>query len=121
MTQLSTRQPNFPENPSDGFQIKEDLPDGNGYVIWTYNAQFNEWTNEVFKAALTGYVYTDQVRTRSEEILTQQDVNLYLADTMTKRVSALEEKQDVNLYLADTMAKRVSALEEKVERLLEKQ
>jgi hypothetical protein len=92
MTLLESHQPNFPEKPSDGFQIKKDLPDGNGYVIWTYNAQFNEWTNEVFKAALTGYVYTDQVRTRSEEIATQQDINLYIADTMTKRVSALEEK-----------------------------
>jgi hypothetical protein len=94
MTMIDARTPDFPAKPGDGFQIKEDLPDGNGYIIWTYNALYNEWTNEVFKAALTGYVYTDLVKTReqTEDIMTQQDVNHYLADTMSKRISVLEER-----------------------------
>lgn len=85
MTSLETRQPDFPENPSDGFQIKEPLPDG-GYVLWAYDADRNAWTYEVFKAELDGFIYTDQVLTRSEAkassdestLYTQRDVNHYL-------------------------------------------
>ena len=86
MTMLETRQPNFPANPEDGFQIKEPLEDG--YIIWTYSEQFNEWTYEVFRGALDGFIYTDQVRTRGEDVpapsktepvlFTQRDVNHYL-------------------------------------------
>jgi len=85
MTMLDTRIPDFPEHPSDGFQIKEDLPDG-GYIIWTYSDTFNQWTYETFRAALDGYIYTDQVRTRPEvrdanpELVTQRDVNHFLND-----------------------------------------
>jgi hypothetical protein len=89
MTLLETRQPDFPQHPGDGFQIKEDLEDG--YIMWTYSEQFNQWTYEVFKNALQGFIYTDQVRTRGEDVpatkdagdepqlLTQKDVNHYLA------------------------------------------
>ena len=91
MTLLQQRQPDFPEHPEDGFEIKEELPDG-GYVVWEYSAQFNEWTYTIHKAALDGFIYTDQVRTRGEEapaakgaedvpeLLTQRDVNHYLND-----------------------------------------
>lgn len=90
MTLLETRQPDFPEHPEDGFQIKENLEDG--YIIWTYSEPFNQWTYEVFRGALDGYIYTDQVRTRSEEaptakgaedepvLFTQRDVNHFLND-----------------------------------------
>ena len=88
MTNLS-----FPANPSDGFQIKENLP-GTGYVMWEYSEQFNQWTYVLHEQPLTGYVYTDQVKTReqTEDITTQQDVNHYLADTMSQRISVLEER-----------------------------
>ena len=88
MTLLETRQPDFPEHPEDGFQIKENLEDG--YIIWTYSEQFNQWTYELFRNALEGFIYTDQVRTRSEDVpaakgagdepvlFTQRDVNHYL-------------------------------------------
>lgn len=91
MTLLETRQPDLPEHPEDGFQIKEELPDG-GYVMWTYSEQFNQWTYVVHKSALSGFIYTDQVRTRTEEtptakgaeeepvLFTQRDVNHYLND-----------------------------------------
>ena len=90
MTLLETRQPDFPEHPEDGFQIKENLEDG--YIIWTYSEQFNQWTYEVFRNALDGYIYTDQVLTRREDapaakgaedepvLFTQRDVNHYLND-----------------------------------------
>ena len=85
MTMLESRLPDFPQHPEDGFQIKEDLPDG-GYVVWTYSEPYNQWTYEQFTAALSGYIYTDQVLTRAKgptrdgepELLTQQDVNHYL-------------------------------------------
>ena len=85
MTMLESRLPDFPVNPEDGFQIREELPDG-GYVIWTYSGPYNQWTYEQFTAALSGYIYTDQVLTRAKgstrdgepELLTQQDVNHYL-------------------------------------------
>ena len=83
MTLLETRQPDFPEHPEDGFQIKEDLPDG-GYVLWEYSEQFNEWTYKTYTKQFDGFVYTDQVRTRPEarddnpELITQKDVNHYL-------------------------------------------
>lgn len=83
MTLLESRLPDFPEHPGDGFQIKEDLPDG-GYVIWTYSEQFNQWTYESFTKQWDGFLYTDQVRTRPEareanpELLTQRDVNWFL-------------------------------------------
>ena len=91
MTLLQQRQPDFPEHPGDGFEIKEELPDG-GYVIWEYSEQFNQWTYTIHKAALDGFIYTDQVRTRGEEapaakgaedepvLFTQRDVNHYLND-----------------------------------------
>ena len=66
MTMLESRQPDFPENPEDGFEIKEPLPDG-GHVIWKYSEPFNQWTYEVYNNALQGFIYTDQVRTRVEE------------------------------------------------------
>ena len=83
MTLLQERQPDFPEHPEDGFQIKEDLPDG-GYVLWTYSEQFNQWTYQKFTKQFEGFLYTDQVMTRPEarqanpELLTQRDVNHFL-------------------------------------------
>ena len=90
MTLLDTRLPNFPENPGDGFQIKETTPDG--FVLWTYSEQFNQWTYKSFVDHYTGYVYTDQVLTRetTDDIATQQDVNQYMADALSQRVAALE-------------------------------
>lgn len=90
MTLLDTRTPDFPSKPQDGFQIKEDLPDG-GYVIWTYSEQFNQWTYELYPAELNGFVYTDQVRTRetTNTIMTQKDVNKYLAAAQS-RIATLE-------------------------------
>lgn len=82
---------NFPANPSDGFQIQEDLDTG-GYVMWTYNAQFNQWTYVLYEQPLTGFVYTDQVMTRekTDDMATQLDVNHYMADVLSQRVAALE-------------------------------
>ena len=83
MTLLQERQPDFPEHPGDGFQIQEELPDG-GFVMWTYSAQFNQWTYQVHTKQFDGFLYTDQVRTRPEardahpELLTQKDVNWFL-------------------------------------------
>ena len=90
MTLLNSRLPDFPVNPEDGFEIKEDL--SSGYVMWTYSKQFNEWTYVLHEQPLAGYVFTDQVKTRevTDDIMTQQDVNNYLADTMTKRLASLD-------------------------------
>lgn len=116
MTMIDTRTPDFPANPGDGFQVKEELPDGNGYIIWTYNALYNEWTNEVFKAALTGYVFTDQVRTRptkkgeAPELFTQQDVNYYLDDKSSPIEGEYATKQQVEA-LAFAVVNSVQAME----------
>lgn len=116
MTMIDTRTPDFPANPSDGFQIKEELPDGNGYIIWTYNALYNEWTNEVFKAGIQGYLYTDQVRTRPSkrgdvpELFTQQDVNYYLNDKGSPVEGDYATKQQVQA-LAMAMVNSVQAME----------
>ena len=117
MTQLNTRQPNFPENPSDGFQIKEDLPDGSGYVMWTYNAFYNEWTNKVFKAALTGYLYTDQVRTLPTEVTTfdgnkdylttQQQVNNFIGELSQRGLKATSRAADQVDFLQNSVGKGV--------------
>ena len=82
---------NFPANPSDGFQIREDLDTG-GYVMWTYNTQFNQWTYVLYEQPMNGYVYTDQVMTRekTDDMATQLDVNHYMADVLSQRVAALE-------------------------------
>ena len=91
MTTAAPRTPDFPENPTDGYQIREELPNG-GYAVWTYRKQFNEWTCEIISQQMTGFVYTDQVLTRGEEtpdpkaadapptLRTQRDVNHYLND-----------------------------------------
>ena len=93
MKLLQERMPNFPQHPGDGFEIKEDLPNG-GFVVWKYNEEFNQWTYETFNNALEGFIYTDQVRTRNESnpmnigedevpvIQTQKDVNHFLADNL---------------------------------------
>ena len=103
MTMLETRTPDFPANPSDGFQIKEDLPDG-GYVIWTYNAQFNQWTYETFTEQFTGYIYTRQVRTTPTQVVnasgeleiieTQEQVNNLIADVADRAVKATARTTD---------------------------
>ena len=107
MTLLQERLPDFPEHPGDGFQIQEPLPDG-GFVMWTYNEQFNQWTYETFSEAISGFIYTDQVRTRNEAkpanigedeepvLQTQKDVNHFLADNLggggDSDLEALEER-----------------------------
>ena len=89
MTLLQNRLADFPENPEDGFEIREDLPNG-GYVIWKYSQQFNQWTYESVSSNLSGYLYTDQVLVRVNDrhgraldpadLKTQKDVNHYLND-----------------------------------------
>ena len=116
MTLLQERLPDFPENPGDGFQIKESLPDG-GFVLWTYSESYNQWTYETFNNAISGYIFTDQVLTRTEatpapmsvasedevpSIRNQKDVNHFLAnklgggtdDQLVVRVEALEADQE---------------------------
>ena len=115
MTMIDTRTPDFPANPSDGFQIKEDMP-GGGYAIWTYNKTFNQWTVEVFTTPLTGYIYTDQVLTRplqreeTPELFTQQDVNYYLNDKSSPVDDEYATKQQVQA-LAMAVVNSVQAME----------
>ena len=114
MTLLETRQPNFPENPSDGFQIKEDLPDG-GYVIWTYSEQFNQWTYEVFTAAIEGFLYTRQVLTTPFEVInasggkelveTQEQVNNTIATATEAVVRAGGRTTDQVDFLQNSIGK----------------
>ena len=107
--------PEFPEHPSDGFQIKEDLDNG-GYAIWTYNEAFNQWTVEVFNTPLSGYIFTDQVRTRpskrgeAPELFTQQDVNYYLNDKSSPVDDEYATKQQVQA-LAMAVVNSVQAME----------
>ena len=63
------RVPSFPEHPGDGFQVKEDLPTG-GYAIWTYSAEFNQWTCQIYNNELNGYIYTRQVLTHPTLVTT---------------------------------------------------
>ena len=114
MTMLDTRIPDFPTNPSDGFQIKEDLPDG-GYVIWTYSEQFNQWTYEVFTAAIDGFIYTRQVRTTPTEIVnasgaieiieTQEQVNNLISDVADRAVKATARTADQVDFLQNSIGK----------------
>ena len=82
---------NFPEHPSDGFQIKEPMKDG-GHVMWTYSAQFNQWTYEVYEQSINGYLYGDQVVVGSKDVARtsgSQTLNEALSD-LDARVAALE-------------------------------
>ena len=111
---LNSRQPDFPANPSDGFQIKEDLPDG-GYVIWTYSEQFNQWTYEVFTAAIDGFIYTRQVRTTPTQVVnasgaieiieTQEQVNNLIADVADRAVKATARTTDQVDFLQNSIGK----------------
>ena len=98
-----TRLPDFPQHPEDGFEIKADLDDGDGYVIWTYEEAFNQWNSQIYYSPLTGFVYTDQVKTREphDTIKTQKDVNHALHEGLTRRVQVLEQAvrqlQDIEL------------------------
>ena len=119
MTMIETRQPDFPENPSDGFQIREELPDGSGYVIWTYNAFYNEWTNEVFKTALDGYITTRQVMTVGQSVLpgttkeeshllqTQEAVNNFIAEVSERGLKATFRTADQVDFLQNSVGKGV--------------
>ena len=90
MTLLDTRLPDFPVNPGDGFEIREETPDG--HVMWKYSEAFNQWTYTLYADHYTGYIYTDQVLTRetTDDIATQQDVNQYMAGALEQRLNALE-------------------------------
>ena len=93
MTMIQPRVPEFPEHPEDGFQIKEELPNG-GYAIWTYRKQFNEWTCQVYTGEIPGYVTTRQVLTVGPSVLadgsqssileTQEQVNNTIASAALK-------------------------------------
>ena len=101
MTMIQPRIPDFPEHPSDGFQVKEDLPNG-GYIIWTYSEAFNQWTFEVFKAALDGYIYTNQVLTTAPSILPRLAKDADPSDTTPV---FLETQEQVNNTIAGVSGK----------------
>ena len=101
MTMIETRQPSFPENPSDGFQIKEDLPDG-GYVLWTYSEERNAWTYVVVAGHIEGNIYTHQVLTTGNTLLnTLKDANP-VDDPIPQ---FLETQEQVNDFIAGASAK----------------
>ena len=110
----SPRVPEFPEHPSDGFQIKEDLDNG-GYAIWTYNEAFNQWTVEVFNTPLSGYITTRQVLTTpvlvttadgTEHLLqTQEQVNTTIAAATEAVVKAGGRTTDQVDFLQNSIGK----------------
>ena len=104
-TLLDTRIPDFPVNPGDGFEIKEDLPNG-GYVIWKYSEQFNQWTYQTFGGEMEGYIFTDQVLIRDEDqaglnadpstLRNQKDINHFLDTKVAEEVDGLASEEYVN-------------------------
>ena len=114
MTMIQPRVPEFPEHPEDGFQIKEELPNG-GYAIWTYRAQFNEWTCELYTGNIPGYVTTRQVLTVGPSVLadgsqpsileTQEQVNNTIASVAQSAVKASGRTTDQVDFLQNSIGK----------------
>ena len=109
------RVPDFPENPEDGFQIKEEIP--GGYALWTYSALFNQWTCAIYNNQLNGYITTRQVLTVPTEVETadggkdfletQEEVNNFIAETSARAIKATGRAADQVDFLQNSVAKGI--------------
>ena len=120
MTMISApRTPDFPENPEDGFQIIEELPDGR-QIIWTYNAELNQWNSQFVNAsdaATEGWVESQgyvkgPVRTR--DVLTTPDSILKVLKDADPSEDPPERpliktQEEVNTLIASASAKILGA------------
>ena len=95
---MSTRTPNFPEHPEDGFVVKEYLDDGR-VLVWTYNKALNQWAAHFVypeEAATEGWVLGQgyvQGPVRTRDVLT--------TDPLAKGESILKTQEQVNNLIAE--------------------
>ena len=104
------RTPDFPENPEDGFQIKEELPNG-GYVLWTYSKLFNEWTCQVYTGSIPGYVTTRQVLSANASTAVRQMMSDDDRDETADQVFTQEEINNELAYRAFNSVRKTTRRE----------
>ena len=114
-TTPNVRTPEFPKHPHDGYQIREELPDG-GYVIWTYNAEYNEWLIDVYAVQKQEYITTRQVMTTSDSVLkaggdailpTQEAVNNTIAAATEAVIKSSGRAADQIDFLQNSVGKGI--------------